>query len=118
MASEVITKNDLKSILDQVLSIEDTGWQTLNLSSGSGTLQYRVINKIVYIIGTGLNVTHNTTFTTLPAAIRPTIRITCSASYPLDKNIYVNLYANGQMAGIQNGGGAISNMFFNMSYPI
>ena len=118
MSSEVITKNDLTAILNKVLPNYDTGWQTLTTTSSSGTLQYRVVGKIVYIVGTGLNVTHNTNFITLPAAIRPSIRITCPASFPLDKNIYINLYASGNMAGIQNGGGSIVNLYFNMSYPI
>lgn len=103
---------------ERVLPVPDTGWVTLTLSSGSGTLQYRCVGKIVYIVGTGLNVTHNTNFVTLPAAIRPAIRITCSASFPVDKNIYINLYDSGNMAAIQNGGGSISNLFFTMSYPI
>lgn len=96
----------------------DTGWETLSTSASSGTLRYRVVNRIAYVVGEALNVTHNTTFVTLPAAIRPTIRITCSASFPIDNGVYVNLYSNGEMSGIQNGGGAISNLYFTMVYPL
>lgn len=96
----------------------DTGWQILSTFASSGTLRYRVVNRIAYVVGEALKVTHNTTFVTLPAAIRPTIRITCSASFPIDKGVYVNLYSNGEMAGIQNGGGTISDLYFTMVYPL
>lgn len=110
-------KLDLKEWISKMLGmVGDTGWQPLT-HTGGGTLQYRIVNHNVYIIGASLTVTHNASFCTLPTNIIPSIRITASASFPLDKNVYVN-NDNGNLAGVQNGGGTITQLYFNMSYPI
>ena len=107
----------IKKLIVKILGqLTDTGWQ--KLSTSTGVVYYRVMNRNVYIVGSGLNVQHNTTFLTLPASIRPSIRITTAASFPLDRCIYVNLFENGNMAAIIHNGGAINNLFFTMSYPI
>ena len=121
--SEALGINDIqkdsRSTIEQILAkLDDTGWKTLSTSSSVGTLRYRVHAGVVFLCGEGLTVPHNITFVTLPSEIRPTVRWTAAASFPLDANIYVNLFSNGQMAAIRNGGGSMSNLFFTMCYPI
>ena len=125
--SEALGINDIqkdsKSTIEQIISqldevSYDTGWVLLPTTSNTGELWYRVVGKTVFLDGISLSVTHNTTFCTLPSAIRPTKRQTTSASFPLDKPTYVNLYENGNMAWIQLGGGTTTQLYFTMSYPI
>ena len=112
-------KLDLKELINKLLQTHsDTGWQTVFIRNNSEYLYYRIIGNMVYLNGQGISATHNTTFVTLPSYLRPSIRVTAPASYPLDVCMYVNLYANGNMAVIRNGGGTLSNLYFTMSYPL
>lgn len=112
-------KLNMKELLLKLIQAhKDTGWQTVFIRNNSQYLYYRIIGNMVYLNGQGISATHNITFVTLPSYLRPSIRVTTAASFPLDVCHYVNLYANGDMAVIRNGGGSVSNLYFTMSYPL
>lgn len=110
---------DIKKLLAKLIEAHsDTGWKVLWKPSTSGYIEYRKIGNIVFLQGYSLSVTHNVTFYTLPPDLRPIIRHTVPMAFPLGVCGYVNIFENGQMAAIQNGGGTINQLYFATSYPV
>ena len=113
-----LTGASLKSALTS-----DTGWTAMTLTSSvSGGLAYRVLNGVLYIVGTGLNVSStatSVTAATLPSGSRPSVRWTVKPSFPnYSNNTYINITTNGTIDIINNTGAYITNLYFTTAVPI
>ena len=93
---------------------QDTGWKSLL----DGKVYYRIIEGICYVLGADIQATHNVAFATMPPEARPSRRWTVPAAFPLQKNIYINMTTGGPISAIVDGGGEISNLYFETAYPV
>lgn len=109
----------IKKLLAKILlQIQDSGWQTVSIYSGS--IRYRKRHGIVYVQGTAMNVTVSdvqTTLTTLPAGYRPSVRCTVCTAFPLEVNAYVDFGTDGVVSVIRQPAQTMNDLYFSATFP-